>query len=137
LTKLEERRTVRRVPAKSEDPAIAEDAAIEPRTCGAVSDRLIQLYRETYGRGPTRGRVISVDHTLIAVMEDLLLPMEQELVKSGGKELVRAGRKHLRDERAERFQEEVERLTGRRVVGSEASFGFDPVHALEIYRFER
>ena len=51
---------------------------LEPRAVGllsAVSNALVTLHKEQFGRGPTRARAnFAGDDTLVCVMEEALLP---------------------------------------------------------------
>ena len=81
-----------------------------------VSREMVRMYKEQFGRGPTKARTDwAGPDTLMTVLEDTLTPAERNLVRLGEHQRVRDMRTFFQYATVEEFCEPVERLTGRRV----------------------
>jgi uncharacterized protein YbcI len=81
-----------------------------------VSREMVRMYKEQFGRGPTKARTDwAGPDTLITLLEDTLTPAERNLTKLGEHQRVRDMRTFFQYATVEEFCEPVERLTGRRV----------------------
>ena len=84
----------------------------------AVSNAMVQLYKELFGRGPTKARThFAGPDLLVTTLEDTFTQAERLLVELGEFERLRDSRTFLQYAAEGRFRETVEALTGRRVVG--------------------
>jgi uncharacterized protein YbcI len=81
-----------------------------------VSREMVRVYKEQFGRGPTRTRTqwAGAD-VLITVLEDTLTPVERRLLTMGEHQRVRDMRMFFQYASRAHFVEPVERLTGRKV----------------------
>jgi uncharacterized protein YbcI len=82
-----------------------------------VTNAIVRLHRQHYGKGPTRSKSYLLDDVLICVMQDVLTAGERTLAEAGEQDHVRQTRLVFADAMRERFAEEVERIVGRRVLG--------------------
>jgi uncharacterized protein YbcI len=81
-----------------------------------VSREMVRLYKEQFGRGPTKARTDwAGSDVLITVLEDTFTPAERNLVRLGEDQKVRDMRTFFQYATVKEFCEPVERLTGRRV----------------------
>jgi uncharacterized protein YbcI len=81
-----------------------------------ISREMVRLYKEQFGRGPTKARTDwAGPDVLITVLEDTLTPAERNLVKLGEHQKVRDMRTFFQYATVSEFCDPVERLTGRRV----------------------
>ncbi len=81
-----------------------------------VSNEMVRLFKEGFGRGPTRARTYWVGcDTLTVLLEDTFTPAERNLVRLGQHERLRDGRTYFQYASVREFCEPVERLTGRKV----------------------
>jgi uncharacterized protein YbcI len=101
-----------------------------------VSNDIVAILRECYGRGPTKAKSYLNDNYLLTVTEDLLTTVEQTLVERGHQELVRTMRLRFQEVVAERFVEAVEEATGWGVVTYHSQVTFDPAMGFEIFVLE-
>jgi uncharacterized protein YbcI len=82
----------------------------------AVSNEMVALYKEQFGRGPTRVRTDWAGRdTLVVSLEDTLTPAERTLVKLEEHERLRETRMFFQYASVDEFCEPVERHTGRKV----------------------
>jgi uncharacterized protein YbcI len=81
-----------------------------------ISREMVRLYKEQFGRGPTKARTDwAGPDILITVLEDTLTPAERNLTRLGEHQKVRDTRTFFQYATVPDFCEPVERLTGRRV----------------------
>jgi uncharacterized protein YbcI len=81
-----------------------------------LSREMVRLYKEQFGRGPTKARTDwAGPDVLITVLEDTLTPAERNLTRLGQHQKVRDMRTFFQYATVPDFCEPVERLTGRRV----------------------
>jgi uncharacterized protein YbcI len=82
----------------------------------SISDEMVRLYKEQFGRGPTRARSNwAGPDTLVVILEDTLAPAERNLVRLGQHHRLRDTRMFFQYATVHEFCEPVERLTGRTV----------------------
>src|SRR3954469_10820706 len=82
----------------------------------AVSNAVVALHKEQFGRGPTAARSnFAGADTLVCVLEDALLPAERAMVEMGESQRVRESRMFLQVATSDRFVSTIEQLTGRTV----------------------
>ena len=92
----------------------------DPRTSilADVSREMVRLYKEQFGRGPTKARTDwAGPDVLITMLEDTFTPAERNLVRLGEDQKVRDMRTFFQYATVREFCEPVERLTGRTVRG--------------------
>jgi uncharacterized protein YbcI len=81
-----------------------------------ISNEMVRLYKEQFGRGPTQARALWTGEDAITVLlEDTLTPAERSLVRMGEHQRLRETRVYFQYASVEEFCEPVERLTGRTV----------------------
>jgi uncharacterized protein YbcI len=99
----------------------------------AVTNAIVGLHREHYGRGATRGRTILQGDYLICFLEDIYTKAEHTLIEAGKVEEVVRARNAFQDAMASSFKQAVERETGRRVTGFLSQVGVDPDVGIEAF----
>ena len=81
-----------------------------------ISNEMVRLYKEQFGRGPTQSRAMWTGDDMITVLlEDTLTPAEHSLVRMGEHERLRETRMFFQYATVKEFCEPVERITGRKV----------------------
>ncbi len=81
-----------------------------------VSNEMVRLYKEQFGRGPTRVRTDWAGHdALLCTLQDSMTPAERNLVAMGEHQRLRDTRMFFQYASEEEFVDVVERLTGRKV----------------------
>jgi uncharacterized protein YbcI len=81
-----------------------------------VSREMVRLYKEQFGRGPTKARTeFAGPDIVICTLEHSLTPAEQRLVEMGEHQRLRDTRMYFQHASERQFRETVERLTGRPV----------------------
>jgi uncharacterized protein YbcI len=113
------------------------DGKASPSPLLEVANVMVHLYKNAFGRGPTRSRALfSGSDTIVVLLEDMMTGAERQLVALGEHGRVREQRLFLQlaFEDTKRF--EVERILRRRVVASIC--GTDPARdlATEVFVLE-
>ena len=81
-----------------------------------ISNTMVRLYKEQFGRGPTKARTHWCGPDLITViLEDTLTPAERNLVKMGEHQRLRDLRLFFQYAAVREFCEPIEQITGRKV----------------------
>jgi uncharacterized protein YbcI len=97
------------------------DAQSTPRTRGdvltAISDGIVALLKEFYGRGPTRTKSYYEDDLVVCLLRGGFTRVEQTLLEGGRGPAVIQQRMEFQELMRERFVAVIERATGRRVIG--------------------
>ncbi len=82
-----------------------------------ISNAMVRLYKEAFGRGPTKSRVhFAGADTLLVTLEDSMTVAERSLALLGGHEKVREARLFIQYALEDQFRAVVERALQRRTV---------------------
>ncbi len=92
-----------------------------PHTLGevltAISDGMVALLKEFYGRGPTRAKSYYADDLVVCVLRGGFTRVEQTLLEGGRGASVIQQRMAFQELMRGRFEEVIEQATGRPVIG--------------------
>jgi uncharacterized protein YbcI len=99
----------------------------------AVSDGLVALLKEYYGRGPTRTKTYFQDDLVVCVMRGGFSRVEQTLLNGGRGEAVIRQRMEFQELMRDRFVGVIERATGRTVIGFMSGNQQDPDLMCEVF----
>src|SRR3954452_22882866 len=81
-----------------------------------ISREMVRLYKELFGRGPTRARTeFAGPDIVICSLENTFTPAERSLAEMGEHQRLRDTRMYFQSATSSKFREIVERLTGRKV----------------------
>jgi uncharacterized protein YbcI len=83
----------------------------------AISDGLVALLKEFYGRGPTQAKTYYHDDLVVCVLRGGFTRVEQTLLEGGRGSAVIEQRMAFQDVMRDRFEQVVEHATGRKVIG--------------------
>jgi uncharacterized protein YbcI len=82
----------------------------------AISNEMVRVFKEQFGRGPTKTRTEWAGRdTIVVILEDTLTPAERNLVEMGEHERLRETRLFFQYAALPDLCEPIERLTGRKV----------------------
>jgi len=81
-----------------------------------ISNVMVRLYKDQFGRGPTKARAVwCTEDVLVVFLEDTLAPVERSMVRMGEHQRLRETRMFFQYATLREFCEPVERITGRKV----------------------
>lgn len=103
------------------------------RLRAAISNAMMRVTREFYGRGPQRAKTYLADDYVFCVLEDLLTTVERTLLEAGQSLLVRHVRLRFQDMAGAVFVGEIETLTGHKVLAAHSQIVFDPDTVFHIF----
>jgi uncharacterized protein YbcI len=83
----------------------------------AISDGMVALLKEFYGRGPIRTKSYYEDDLVVCVMRGGFSRVEQTLLEGGRGGAVIQQRMEFQEVMRQRFEEVIERASGRQVIG--------------------
>jgi uncharacterized protein YbcI len=111
-----------------------DSVARQGEQLAAVTNGIVQLFREYYGRGPNKAKsYILDDRIVVCVLEDTMTTVEQTLVKSGHTHMVRQVRLTFQEAMALEFKTVVERAMGRRVAAYHSQLTMVPDMGFEFF----
>jgi uncharacterized protein YbcI len=99
----------------------------------AISDGLVSLLKEYYGRGPTRAKSYYEDDLVVCVMRGGFSRVEQTLLEGGRGAAVIHQRMEFQELMRERFEAVIQAATGRRVIGFMSGNQQEPGMMCEVF----
>ena len=102
-------------------------------TLTAISDGMVALIREFYGRGPERTKSYYQDDLVVCVLRGGFSRVEQTLLDGGRSEAVILQRMAFQDVMREHFTGVIEQATGRPVIGFMSGNQQDPDLMCEVF----
>ena len=102
-----------------------------------ISNAIVGLYKEHYGKGPTRCRTYVQPELVVVVLGGGYTTSERTMFEGGRWYEVREARQHWQDTMQARFIETVEGLTGRRVQAFMSANHQDPDLAVELFVLDK
>jgi uncharacterized protein YbcI len=102
-----------------------------------ISNSIVHIYKEFWGKGPTRARTIYAEDLVVTRLEQIFTRAEATLVERGREEEVRNMRRAFQRELEEEFVGAVERLTGRRVTAFISETHAATNMGIELFVLER
>jgi uncharacterized protein YbcI len=101
-----------------------------------ISNSIVRIFADSYGRGPTKAKTYMVDDYVFAVLEDILTTVERTLVNNGREDLVRHVRLTFQEAERDKFKQAVTDASGRKAVTYHSQVTFHPCLGFEIFVLE-
>ena len=100
----------------------------------AISNRIVAILRESYGRGPMKAKTYAIDDLIVVVMRGSgFTPLEKTIMDSGEPDRVVAMRHDFQRLMRDRFVETIQELTQRKVVAFLSQAHVSPDITMEIF----
>jgi uncharacterized protein YbcI len=120
-----------------EGAVMADTDAPGPGTrASEISDGLVSLHKQYYGRGPTQAKTYLVNDTVVSLLRGGFTPIERTLIQQGSADAVHEMRRNFQAVMREEFTTLVERATGRDVIAYMSQIHSDPDIAVEVFVLE-
>ncbi len=114
-----------------------DSVARQGEQLAAVTNGIVQLFRDYYGRGPDKAKsYILDDHIVVCVLENTMTTVEQTLVKCGEHGMVRQVRLRFQEAMADEFTSVVEKAMGRGVAAYHSQLTMEPDMGFEFFVLE-
>jgi uncharacterized protein YbcI len=110
-----------------------DDVEHQGQLSAAISNAVVRHLAATTGRGPTKARTTLGDNAVFVVLQDILTRGEQTLVDAGEGVAVLDLRRRWQRVMQNDCSKEIEKLTGRMVVGFMSDNHIDPDIAVEVF----
>jgi uncharacterized protein YbcI len=115
----------------------SEPEAHNGEALAEVTNGIVRLFSEYYGRGPTRAKSYLLDDTyVVTVLRDTLTTVERTLADTGHGDQVRAVRLTFQEAMAETFKAVVEEALGRPVASYHSQLLIDADMGFELFVLE-
>jgi uncharacterized protein YbcI len=99
-----------------------------------VTNGIVRLFREYYGRGPTKAKSYLLDDRfLVCVLEDTMTTVERTLTAQGHGAKVREVRLSFQEAMADEFKRAVSETLGRPVLGYHSQLALEPDIGFEFF----
>jgi uncharacterized protein YbcI len=124
-------------------PPTANDPGADPKLSGghllaAISNSIVALRREHYGRGPMKAKTYILDDIIIVVLrENGYSAIEKTMIDNGEAERVIALREDFQRVMGKSYSDTIERLTGRVVVAFLNRAHLEPDLSLKVFIVDR
>jgi uncharacterized protein YbcI len=116
---------------------MAESPPQQRTVLAAVSNAVVKLHKEQFGRGPTNSRADYAGRdVLVCTLENALLPAERALIQMGRDQGVRDSRTQLQAATEQLFIDTIEELTGRKVRAFASAIDPSAGMVFEVWAFE-
>lgn len=112
---------------------VGKDRAKGGQALVELSNAMVSLHRECYGRGPGAAKSILTEEMAICVLSDIYTPVERTLIQAGQIAHVRRLRGLHQEAQKERYKASVERIIGRSVAAFLSVAHVDPDVSIEIF----
>jgi uncharacterized protein YbcI len=122
-----------------EDVAVAKretadaEQLVGGRLLAEITDRLVQLIRQHYGRGPISAKTYFLDNLIVCVLSDGFIAIEKTMMEGGAEDRVLELRREFERLMKTRYTEMVEELTGRKVLAFLSQAHVEPDLTVEMF----
>jgi uncharacterized protein YbcI len=99
----------------------------------AVSNAMVSLKKDFYGKGPEAAKTYINDNYIFCVLEGGVTRNERTLLDAGEEMLVRQYRLRFQEAMTKATTESIEQITGRKVLSYQSQIVFDPDRSFEIF----
>lgn len=118
---------------QSEVESAAEARRRHGEALTAISDGLVALLKEFYGRGPTQAKSYYQDDLVVCILRGGYTQVEQTLRDGGRGSAVIEQRMEFQELMRERFETVIEKATGREVIGFMSGNQQEPDLMAEVF----
>jgi uncharacterized protein YbcI len=103
----------------------------------AVTNGIVKLFRDYYGRGPTKAKsYVLDDRIVVCVLENTMTTVERTLAENGHGDKVREVRLTFQETMADEFKRCVADPMGRKVLAYHSQLTLDPDLGFEFFVLE-
>jgi len=115
----------------------AEAPARQGDELAEITNGIVRLFSEFYGRGPTRAKSYMLEERyVVTVLRDTMTTVERTLAEHGHIEMVREVRLTFQEVMAASFKGVVEQALGRRVASYHSQIMVEPDVGFEFFLLE-
>jgi uncharacterized protein YbcI len=113
------------------------DSADQASGRAQLSREMVRLYKEQFGRGPTKARTeFAGPDVVVCTLEDSFTPAERRLAEMGEHQRLRDTRLYFQHATKDEFIGTVERILGRKVRAFNSSIDTHTDVSIEVFHLE-
>ncbi|MBS1843573.1 MAG: DUF2294 family protein [Actinobacteria bacterium] len=102
-----------------------------------ISREMVRLYKELFGRGPTRARTdFAGPDVVVSTLENTFTPAEQRLAEMGEDQRLRDTRMYFQSATDDEFRAVIERILGRKVRAFNSAIDTKVDVCVEVFHLE-
>src|SRR5256885_2465425 len=117
-------------------PEVTAPQAAHGELVSAISNRMVQLHKRYYGKGPTKARSYLVGDLVVCLMRGGFTRAEETLIESGRADLVHEQRQGFQAALRHEFTGAISEITGRQVIAFMSNTHADPPLIVELFVLE-
>jgi uncharacterized protein YbcI len=118
-------------------PASAETADYQTSLRAEVSREMVRLYKEQFGRGPTKARTeFAGPDIIVCTLEDSFTPAERRLAEMEEHQRLRDTRLYFQHATKEEFIATIEKILSRKVRAFNSSIDTHTDVSVEVFHLE-
>jgi uncharacterized protein YbcI len=122
------------IPQRDADPSVKAGTHVLLN----LSNEMVKIYKEIFGRGPTRTRADWAGRdAVLCTLEDSLTPAERKMAELGEHQRLREMRTFFQHACESDFRGSVEQITGRRVRAFVSGIDTEKDVSSEVFYLER
>jgi uncharacterized protein YbcI len=103
------------------------------RLLAEITNRIVALIRQYYGRGPIRAKTYVLDNLITCVLTDGFTAIERTMMEGGQADRVLEIRRDFQQLMRERYCNMIEQLTGRKVLAFLSQAHVEPDLTVEMF----
>lgn len=118
------------------DEASREPAAVPlagGKLLSEITNRIVSLMREHYGRGPIKAKTYVLDNLIVCVLGNGLTAIERTMIEGGEPDRVLEIRRDFQRMMKTRYSKMIEELTGREVLAFLSQAHVEPDLTVEMF----
>jgi uncharacterized protein YbcI len=121
-----------------EEKALEHERLSGGHLLSAISNSIVRILRERYGRGPMKAKTYALDDIIVVVLRaGGFTAAEQTMIDSGEPDRVVEMREDFQRVMAQDYKETIERLTDRKVLAFLSNAHVEPELTLEVFFVDR
>jgi uncharacterized protein YbcI len=101
-----------------------------------ISREMVGLYKELFGRGPTKASTLISENVILCTLEESFTPAERSMVEMGEHQRLRDVRLFFQYASEDRFRGLIEEITGRKVRAFISGVDTEKDVATELFYLE-
>jgi uncharacterized protein YbcI len=109
------------------------ESRVGGRLLAEVTNRIVSLMREHYGRGPIKAKTYVLDNLIVCVLSDGFTAIERTMMEGGEPDRVLEMRRDFQRMMKVRYTEMIEELTGRKMLAFLSQAHIDPDLTIEMF----
>jgi uncharacterized protein YbcI len=117
--------------------SVTDGAGLSGPVAADISNAMVRLVREHFGKGPTQAKTLLHDDVVVTVLRGGFTQAEKTLYKAGRADVVHESRRAMQDVLEREMRAAVERLTGRRVTAFMSANHHEPDASVEVFLLDR